>query len=85
MTWFSANLGGGADTRPNRLISEMKGACMNRLKMMWYQSGDQLLCRWVDENDKPETVLQPNTNPSHVDSAVAADANQPGSMIGKAA
>jgi len=29
---------------------------MNRLKMSWVQLGGQLVCRWVDESDTPETL-----------------------------
>jgi hypothetical protein len=58
---------------------------MNRLKMFWFQSGDQLLCRWVDEGETPETVLQQNVDQGHGDSAVKAGGNQQTSVIGRAA
>jgi hypothetical protein len=53
--------------------------------MLWFQSGDQLLCRWVDESETPETVLQQNVDQGHGDSAVKAGTNQPTSVIGRAA
>jgi len=58
---------------------------MNRLKMLWFQSDDQLLCRWVDESETPETVLQQNADQSHGDSTVKAGTNQQTSMIARAA
>lgn len=58
---------------------------MNGLKMLWYQSGDQLVCRWVDEDETAETLLQQNTDHGNLDSTVKADTNQQSSVIGKAA
>ena len=58
---------------------------MNRLKMLWFQSGDQLLCRWVDESETPETVLQQNADQSHGDSTVKAGTNQQTWVIARAA
>jgi hypothetical protein len=58
---------------------------MNRLKMLWFQSGDQLLCRWVDESETPQTVLQQNADQSYGDSTVKTGTNQQTSVIARAA
>jgi hypothetical protein len=59
---------------------------MNRLKMTWFQSGDELLCRRVDESEPQETMLmQQDADQSHGDSTVNAGTNEPNSVIGKAA
>jgi len=59
---------------------------MNRLKMVWFQSGDELLCRWVNESEPQETMLvQQDADQGRGDSTVKAGTNQPTSVIGKAA
>ncbi len=57
---------------------------MSRLKMMWLELDNRLVCRWVDESETAETVLRRLKGDLGASSGVTG-ANQPLLAVGKAA
>ena len=61
---------------------------MKGLKMMWFTSGDNLVCRWVDAGEQEKTeAISTVTAAGNPIAALTAEPsiNQPGLVIGRAA